>query len=143
MDTRWYEVEYAAHEPDRGVGGMLLRLLANAAGLLLASAIVPGIDIDDWQSLVVATAIFAIVSTLVKPLVTFVSCCLVVLTLGLFLVVINAAMLGATARAAGQLGLDFRVAGFWSAVGGSLVISAVSLLASLIVRRPRVTYRRR
>jgi putative membrane protein len=57
-------------------------------------------------------------------------------------VVINAAMLGMTAWAAGELGLNVRVAGFWSAVGGALVISAVSLLAALIVRPPSVSYRR-
>ncbi|HRC63438.1 MAG TPA: phage holin family protein, partial [Dehalococcoidia bacterium] len=49
---------------------MLLRFLINLAGLWLASEIVPGIAIDDWQSLVAGTAIFAIVNTLLKPLAT-------------------------------------------------------------------------
>lgn len=111
-----------------------LRLAANALGLWLAAALVPGIAIDDWQSLVAGTAIFAIVNTLVRPLAAFVSCCLIVLTFGLFLVVVNAAMLALTAWAAGQLDLNMRVEGFWSAVAGALVISAVSFAASLLAR---------
>ena len=122
-------------------GGFVLRLIANAAGLFLASRIVPGVVIDGWEALVAGTAIFAIVNTLLRPLAVFVSCCLVVLTFGLFMLVVNAAMLGVTAWVAGQLDLAFSVDGFWSALGGALVISLVSLLAALVTRgagrRPR------
>lgn len=124
----------------QGPGVLLLRLLVNATGLLLASAIVPGIHIGDWQSLVAGTAIFAIVNMLVRPIALVLSCCLLILTLGLFVVVVNAAMLGATAWAAGQLGLNFAVDGFWSAVFGALIISVVSLLANLVIGRPRVRF---
>jgi putative membrane protein len=106
-------------------------LAVNAAGLYLAAARVPGIEVGDWQSLVAGTAIFAIVNMLLRPVALFLSCCLVVATFGLFVVVVNAAMLGVTAWAAGGLGLNFRVDGLWSAIGGALVISAVSLLAQL------------
>ena len=115
---------------------MLFRMAVNAAGLFLASAAVPGIEIDDWQSLLAGTAIFAIVNALLRPLAYLLSCCLIVFTFGLFVIVVNAAMLGATAWTAGQLDLNFAVDGFWSAVGGSLIISAVSLVAN-IVARPR------
>ena len=98
--------------------------------------IVPGIEISDWQSLLAGTAIFAIVNALLRPLAYLVSCCLIVFTFGLFVTVINAAMLGATAWAAGQLELNFEVDGFWSAVWGALIISAVSLIAT-VVARPR------
>ena len=111
---------------------LLLRVVANATGLFLASEIIPGIEIGDWQSLVAGTAIFAIVNTLLRPLAFFLSFCLIVLTFGLFIVVLNAAMLGVTAWVAGQLGLSFEVAGFWSAIGGALVISLVSLAATII-----------
>lgn len=119
---------------------LFLRLLVNATGLLLASAIVPGIHIGDWQSLVAGTAIFAIVNMLVRPIALVLSCCLLILTLGLFVVVVNAAMLGATAWAAGQLDLNFTVDGFWSAVFGGLIISFVSLLANFVIGRPRVRF---
>lgn len=126
--------------PDWSPETMTYRLVVNAAGLFLASLVVSGIAIDDWQALVAGTAIFAIVNALLRPLAMLVSCCLVVFTFGLFVVVVNAAMLGATAWAAGQLGLNFTVDGFWSAVWGALVISAVSLLATVIARPRRPQY---
>ena len=115
---------------------MLFRLAMNATALFLASAAIPGIEIGDWQSLLAGTAIFAIVNALLRPLAYLLSCCLIVFTFGLFAIVVNAAMLGATSWTAGQLNLNFTVDGFWSAVGGALIISAVSIVAA-IVARPR------
>ncbi|MFA7296936.1 MAG: phage holin family protein [Dehalococcoidia bacterium] len=114
---------------------LLFRALVNALGLWLASVIVPGVHVDDWQSLVVGTALFAIVNTLFKPLAAFVSCFLIVATFGLFLLVLNAAMLALAAWLAGVLGMNFRVDGFRAAVFGALVISLVSVAASLIAPR--------
>ena len=131
-------VRFEGDPADWSLRSMLVRFVVNLAGLWLAAAIVPGITIDDWQSLVAGTAIFAIANTLLKPLATMLSCCLIIVTFGLFVVVINAAMLGVTAWAAGQIGLNFRVDGFWSAVFGALVISAVSLVAAMLIRPPRV-----
>lgn len=139
MRQRGTFVRFESGQPqDWSLRSMLIRFVVNLAGLWLAGAIVPGIDIDDWQSLLAGTAIFAIVNTLLRPILAALSCCLIVLTFGLFLVVINAAMLGLTAWAAGQLELNFHVDGFWSAVFGALVISTVSLVATLIIRPPRV-----
>ncbi len=112
---------------------MVIRFTINLVGLWLAAAVVPGIRIDDWQSLVAGTAIFAIVNTLLKPLATMLSCCLIFVTFGLFVVVINAAMLGVTAWAAGQLDLNFTVDGFWPAFLGALVVSVVSIVLSIFV----------
>ncbi len=113
---------------------LLYRLIINATGLFLASRIVPGIDIDDWQALVAATAIFAIVNVLLRPLAYLVSFCLIIFTLGLFALVVNTALLGASAWVAGQLDLNFTIDGFWSAFFGALVISLVSLAAGILVR---------
>ena len=135
MGQRGTFVRFDNGSQDWSLRSMLLRFVVNLAGLWLASAIVPGIEIDDWQSLLVGGAIFAIVNTLLRPILAALSCCLIVLTFGLFLVVINAAMLGLTAWAAGQLELNFHVDGFWSAVFGSLVISVVSLLATVVTGR--------
>ena len=115
---------------------MLFRLAVNATALFLASVAVPGIEIGDWQSLLAGTAIFAIVNALLRPLAYLLSCCMIVFTFGLFAIVVNAAMLGVTSWTAGQLNLNFTVDGFWSAVGGALIISAVSIFAA-IVARPR------
>ena len=75
---------------------------------------------------------------LLKPLAVLVSCCLIVVTFGLFVLIINTALLGATAWVAGQLDLNFTVDGFWSAFFGALIISIVSIFASVMIRRPRV-----
>lgn len=116
---------------------LILRLIINATGLLLASALVPGIEIADWQALVAGSAIFAIVNMLVRPIAYLLSFCLIVATFGFFVLVVNAVLLATTAWAAGQLGLNFTVNGFWSAFFGALVISLVSLVASIVVRPAR------
>lgn len=122
---------------DNAPSVLLLRFLVNGVALFLASVIVPGIEIGDWQSWLAGTAIFAIVNMLLKPLAMLVSCCLIFATFGLFVLVINTALLGATAWVAGQLDLNFTVDGFWSAFFGALIISLVSLFASIVIRRPR------
>ena len=116
---------------------LFVRFLVNLVGLFLASVIVPGIVIGDIPSLVAAAAIFAIVNMLLKPLAMLVSCCLIVATFGLFVLIINTALLGATAWVAGQLGLDFTVDSFWSAFFGAIIISLVSVFSSLAIRRRR------
>lgn len=124
-------------DPDPPLRALLFRVLVNALGLWLASRLVPGVHVEDWQSLVVGTALFAIVNTLLKPLAAFVSCFLIVVTFGLFVLVINAAMLALAAWLAGALGMNFRVDGFWAAVLGALVISLVSMVASVLTPRRR------
>lgn len=116
---------------------LALRFLVNLAGLWLASKVVPGIHIDDVPSLLAGTAIFAIVNVLLKPLATMVSCCLIVFTFGFFVLVINALLLVLTAWIAERLDLAFSVDGFWAAFFGALVISVVSLVASLVIRPAR------
>ena len=118
---------------------LVLRLMINASGLLLASALVPGIHVDDWQALVAGSAIFAIVNMLLRPIAYLLSFCLIVATFGFFVLIVNAALLATTAWAAGQLGLNFAVDGFWAAFFGALIISIVSLVASIAVRPIRAS----
>ncbi|MCY3656828.1 MAG: phage holin family protein [Chloroflexi bacterium] len=113
---------------------LALRLVVNAVGLWLAAVLVPGIQIDDVPSLVAATALFALVNTLVRPLAFLASACFIVLTFGLFIVVINALMLALTAWIAGLLGLGFRVDGFASAIFGALIVALLSLFVSSVLR---------
>ena len=140
MSRRVFVYRIGPQQPDWSPRTLAFRLAVNAGALFLASVLVPGIEIGDWQSLVAGTAIFAIVNALLRPLAYLVSCCLIVFTFGLFVVVINAAMLGATAWAAGQLDLNFTVDGFWPAVAGALIISAVSLVATAVARPRRRRY---
>jgi putative membrane protein len=119
---------------------LALRFVVNLAGLWIASKVIPGIHIDDMPSLLAGTAIFAIVNVLLKPLATMISCCLIVFTFGLFVLVINALLLVLTSMIAERLDFAFRVDGFWAAFFGGLVISLVSIVASLFVRPPRVRH---
>jgi putative membrane protein len=78
--------------------------------------------------------ILGLVNAFIRPLLKFFTCPLIILTLGLFIFVINAAMLGLTSWVAGQLGIGFGVAGFGAAFWGALVISLVSLALTLLIR---------
>ena len=113
---------------------LLLSLPVNAAGLWIASAVVPGVSVDGAPSLAAGAALLALVHALVRPLAYLATACVILLTLGLFVVVVNALMLALTAWLAGQLGLGFRVDGFWAALLGALVVSALSHLASRALR---------
>lgn len=76
--------------------------------------------------LLVVALVLGLVSAVVRPVITLLSLPLVLLTLGLFLVVINAGMLLLTGEIAEGVGLGFRVDGFWTAVGGALVVSVAA-----------------
>ena len=81
--------------------------------------------------------IFGLITSFIRPIVNFVSIPLIVLTLGLMLLVVNALMLMLTSWLAGQLGLGFDVDGFWVALGGSIVISLASMILEALLPKPR------
>ena len=123
---------------------MFARLLANAAALIAAAYIVPGIHLDtsgDWtrKALVIGgvALVFGLVNSLVKPIVQLLSLPAVVLTLGLFLLVVNAAMLKLTAYVSAQFGLGFAVDSWLAALLGSIIISLVSGLVSGMLKGDR------
>ena len=129
-----------------GVGGdrwpwpvaLLLRLAINAAALWVAARLISGIVVTGWPSLAGAAAIFGLINALIKPVAQIFGCPLTCLTLGMFALVINAAMLALTAWLAGLVGLDFAVEGFWSAFCGALLVGVVSaLLSAFAGGRPR------
>ena len=121
--------------------GLVIRFVLNAAGLYLATRLVPGNGIqlvpDNLQTLLLVALIFGIVNALIAPLVKFVTCLINVLTLGLFTFVINALMLLLTAWIGGQFGIGFKVDGFLSALLGALIISAISFVFSRIFQEWR------
>ncbi len=113
----------------------LLRLLINAAALWAATRIVPGVTHDGTALALFAVAlVFGLLNALLRPLLAFLSCPLLILTLGLFTLVINAVILWLTSAVSGSLGIGFHVAGFWAAFLGALVVSIVSILLSIFVR---------
>jgi putative membrane protein len=114
---------------------LILHLLINAAALWVAVHLVRGISYQGGPVPFLGVAlVFGVVNVLVKPLATLFSLPFVVLTLGLFLLVINALMLWLTSALAGTLGLRFHVAGFVPALLGSIVVSFVSLVLSAFVK---------
>jgi uncharacterized protein SCO3922 len=117
----------------------LLRLVAGAVATAVAVWLIPGIRVvaeSDQQYVLIllgVAAIMGVVNAIVKPFTQALSFCLVVVTFGLFLLVINAAMLALTAWVAQKLGIGFFIDGFWPALWGSIVISLVnSLLGSIL-----------
>ncbi len=111
---------------DFGFFGMVVRFFINVAALAFAQLIVPGFAIESWPALLFGALIFGIVNAVIKPVVSFVSCPLTCLTLGLFTLVINALMLGLTGWVAGWFDMAFTVDGFWAAFFGALVIAITS-----------------
>jgi putative membrane protein len=118
----------------------LVRLLINAAALWVATHIVPGIDYQGrWTSLLIVALVFGVLNASVRPLIKVLTLPLLILTLGLFTLVINALMLMLTGWFSDRLNLGFHVAGFWPAFWGGLVVSIVSLTLSIFVKSRRRT----
>ena len=111
---------------------LAIRLGINAVALWLAAEWVRGFEIDGWPSLIATAAIFGAVNALIKPVAQLLGCPLSCLTLGLFALLINAAMLALTVWIAGQLDLDVEIDGFWAALFGALLVSFVSAVLSFL-----------
>ncbi len=112
-----------------------IRWLINAVALYAAVWIVPGIDyLGDWVGILWLALIIGLLNSLVRPLLKFLTCPLIILTLGLFTLVINTGMLLLTRTIGQSLGIGLAVDGFWSALLGSLVMSLVSIVMSVIFR---------
>jgi putative membrane protein len=116
---------------------LLVRWLIGAVALAVAARIVPGIRIEDthaWVAVAVMAVILGFVNAIVRPLLAFLSCGLIVLTLGVFLLVINALMLALSSWiAVNVFDIGFYVNGFWAAFWGSIVVSIVTFLMSLVL----------
>ena len=113
---------------------LLLRWLINGVALYVADKLVDGIGADgDWQVLLFMALIFGLVNALIRPILKLLTCPLIMLTLGLFTLVINALMLMLASWLGKQLGLGFHVAGFLPAFWGALVISVVSFVLTMLI----------
>jgi len=106
--------------------GFLIRWAVSALALWVAQALVPGIRIQGAVTLWIAALLLGFVNAVVRPLLIFFTLPITILTLGLFLLVINAAMLGLVAAMLDR----FAISGFWSALAGAIVVSLVSWLVS-------------
>ena len=122
--------------------GFLFRWLALTIAVWAATQIVPGgVWADGTQDLLIAALVLGVLNAFVRPLLRLISLPFIILTFGLFLVVINALLLWLTAK----LVHGFHVHGFWNAIGASLVVSLVSVLLGYSNHRrapPRVVINR-
>lgn len=106
--------------------GLIVRTAITMLGLFLASNLIPGVRIEGLGSFILAAPLLGLVNALVRPVAFLMTLPLTIVTLGLFLFALNAAMFGLVAA----LLDNFTVAGFWSAVFGAIVVSITSTIAS-------------
>ena len=116
---------------------LLLHWGFNAIALWVAAYFITGLDFTgDLLHLILVAAVFGLVNSLLRPLLIVLTCPLIVLTLGLFTLVINALMLLVTGWLSARWDLGFSVAGFWPAFWGGLVVGIVSLVLSMVFPGP-------
>jgi putative membrane protein len=116
----------------------LLRLLINAAALWVTTRIIPGVEfIGSPAALIGVALVFGVLNAIVRPLLLLLSLPLVLITLGLFTLILNGIMLWLTSALSGALGLGFRVHGALAAILGALVVSIVSVALTVFVGRER------
>lgn len=114
-----------------------IRLLVNAAALWVAIRIVPGVTFSGgWGPFLGVALVFGVINATLRPAAKILAFPLIIVTLGLFALVVNGLMLWLTSALSSTLGLGFRVTGFWAAFFGALVVSIVSALLSATMRRP-------
>ena len=120
----------------------ILQVLVNAAALWVAELVVPNLDfVGEWWKLLVVAFIFGLVNTFLRPLLRIVTFPITVMTLGLFLLVINALLLLLTGAISAELDLGFVVGDFLAALLGSIVISLVGFVLSLVIGTGRAATR--
>ncbi len=113
----------------------LIRLLVNAAALWVATAIVPGVAYTGGTLPFLGVAlVFGVVNATLGPVAKILTFPLIILTLGVFALVINGLMLWLTSSLSEVLGLGFHVRGFWAAFFGALAVSIVSTVLSFAIR---------
>ncbi len=109
--------------------GFFFRLVITALGLWAAATIVPGVVITGWQALLVSALLLGIVNAVIRPIILILTLPLTVLTLGLFILVVNGISLGIVA----WLVPGFHLAGLWAATLGACVVGLTSWVASSFV----------
>jgi len=108
---------------------LLLVWVLNAIALLAVAYLYPGVQVQDWKSAAIAALVLGLVNTLVKPILVLLTLPVTILTLGLFLLVLNALLFWGVS----EVVTGFHVNGFWAAVIGALLYSAIGWLLSKLL----------
>ncbi len=114
----------------------LLKWLINSVALYAAVAFVPGItpQTDNWLSFVWLAAIFGLLNSILRPVLKILSCPLILITFGLFLLIINTFLFSLAGQLGTNFGIGFTVDGFMSAFWGAIVVSLVSMVLQGLFR---------
>jgi len=119
--------EFKHHFLGGGIRAAIIRVLITGIAVFLAVMIVPGLEVASINAGVAAVLVLTFLNLLVRPILFVLTLPLIVLSMGLFLIVVNALLLELT----GYLVNGFSVAGFWPAVGGAVVISLVTMILNV------------
>ncbi len=112
----------------------LIRWIVNAAALWVATRLVPGVEFSGgWLPFLGVALVFGVVNAFIRPIAKILTFPLIILTLGIFSLVVNGFMLWLTGALSSALDLGFHVRGFWAAFFGALVVSIVSTLLSILI----------
>ncbi len=116
---------------------LLIRWVVSTLALFAAAYLIPGIRVEDsnaWMVYAMMALILGLVNAVIRPFLKLLSCPLIILTLGVFILVINGASFLLAARIAEALGVGFYVDGFWSAMLGALIVSVISIFFSIFLK---------
>ncbi|HSK94871.1 MAG TPA: phage holin family protein [Candidatus Angelobacter sp.] len=124
----------------------VIQTLINAAALYIAVMLVPNLEFDfgadgAWWKFLLVALIFGLVNTFLRPILRILTLPITIITLGLFLLVINALLLMLTGAISAELDLGFTVGDFFAALLGSIVISIVGFLLSMVIGTGRMAGR--
>jgi putative membrane protein len=112
----------------------VIQILVNAGALYVADFLIGGITfVGEWWKFLLVALAFSLLNTYVRPILRILTLPISVITLGIFLLVINAAMLLLTSAISDQLGLGFNVADFGAAFLGAIVVAIVGWILSLVI----------
>jgi len=116
---------------------LLIRWVVSTLALFAAAYLIPGIRVEDpnaWMVYAMMALILGLVNAVIRPLLKLLSCPLIILTLGIFVLVINGASFLLAARIAEALGVGFYVDGFLSALLGALIVSVISIFFNIFLK---------
>jgi putative membrane protein len=124
----------------------IIQLLINAAALWVAILLIPGLEFDfgqpdAWWKFLLVALIFGLVNTFVKPVLRLLTLPITIMTLGLFLLVLNALLLLLVGAISGELNLGLTVSDFLAALLGAIIISIVGFVLSMVIGTGRMAGR--
>jgi len=119
---------------------LIIRWAVITLALFAAVYFVPGISVEDpnaWTVFAIMAAILGLVNAIIRPILKLLSCPLILLTLGLFTIVINGLSFFIAARIAEAIGVSFYVQDFWAALLGGLIVSVISVFFNIFLKDDR------